>query len=422
MRFAVDLHLHSRYAYATSRYADLEHLARWAQLKGVGLFATGDFTHPRWLQELKDKLEPAEPGLFRLKKAFAQPLEKEVPASCRAAPRFMLAVEVSTVYRQAEKARKIHHLLFVPDIASAERLNAQLARYGNLSVDGRPTLLLTSRQLLEIVLATHPQAFLIPAHIWTPWFGLLGSRSGFDSVEAAYGDLTPHIFAAETGLSADPAMCRRVPFLDPLRMVSFSDAHGPQKLGREMTELDTSMSFADIRTALETGKGYLGTLEFYPEEGKYHLDGHRACGVRFTPQETKAHKGICPVCKRRLTIGVLHRVEDLATRASGKDLPPTAGSVTRLIPLPEILAEIAGVGVESKRVQARYATLLAALGPERVILREAPLADISAADTERLAEAIRLLREEKVIKEPGYDGVYGRIYLFSEPAAVRKRA
>ncbi len=314
MRFHADLHVHSKYSRATSRDLDLEHLAEWAARKGIGVVGTGDFTHPAWAAELKSKLVPAEPGLFRLQDDIQRAVDERLPPACRARVRFMLEVEISTIYKKVDKTRKIHHLIYAPDFETMDRISAKLGTIGNIRSDGRPILGLDSRDLLEITLESGPDAYLVPAHIWTPWFAALGSMSGFDSVEECYGDLASHIFAVETGLSSDPAMNWRVPSLDRFRLVSNSDAHSPGKLGREATAFDCEIDYFAIRRALETGDGYVGTVEFYPEEGKYHLDGHRKCEVRFEPKETLAHGGLCPVCGQRLTVGVLHRVETLAER------------------------------------------------------------------------------------------------------------
>ena len=305
MRFHADLHIHSKHSRATSRDCDLEHLAYWARKKGIAVVGTGDFTHPAWLAELKQKLVPAEPGLFRLQDEITRAVDSTLPPACAGATRFMLSVEISTIYKKGELTRKIHHLIYVPDFAAAERVAARLARIGNIASDGRPILGLDSRHLLEIVLEASPDAYLVPAHIWTPWFAVLGSRSGFDSVAECYGDLADHVFAVETGLSSDPAMNWRISSLDRYRLVSNSDAHSPAKLGREATLFDTDLDYFALRRALESGAGYVGTVEFFPEEGKYHLDGHRKCGVRLSPEETKAHGGRCPVCGQPVTVGVM---------------------------------------------------------------------------------------------------------------------
>src|SRR5215467_4598483 len=349
MRFHADLHVHSKYSRATSRDLDLEHLAAWACRKGIGVVGTGDFTHPAWCAELKEKLVPAEPGLFRLRDDIEKGVAATLPPACRTAVRFMLEVEISTIYKKGDKTRKVHHLIYAPDFATVDRINARLARIGNIASDGRPILGLDSRDLLEITLESDPGAYFIPAHIWTPWFAALGSQSGFDSIAECYGDLAGNIFAVETGLSSDPAMNWRVSFLDRYRLVSNSDAHSPGKLGREATAFDCDLDYFAIRRALETGRGYVGTVEFFPEEGKYHLDGHRKCNVRLTPRETLANEGRCPVCGERVTVGVLHRIEMLADRREEETKPPTtAGEVTNLVPLAEILSEIVGAGAASK--------------------------------------------------------------------------
>ena len=326
----------------------------------------------------------------------------------------MLSVEISTIYKKGERTRKIHHLIYAPDFASADRLAASLARIGNIASDGRPILGLDSRDLLEIALESGPHSYLVPAHIWTPWFAALGSQSGFDSIEECYGDLADRIFAVETGLSSDPAMNWRVSSLDRCRLTSNSDAHSPGKLGREATQFSCEPDYLAIKRALETGDGYAGTVEFFPEEGKYHMDGHRACAVRLSPRETIARGGLCPVCGSRVTVGVAHRVEMLADRAEGQAPPPTtAGQATNLVPLPEILSEILDSGVASQGVTRVYDRAVAALGPELTLLSQTPVEDIAQCDT-LLAEAIARLRKGSVIREAGYDGEYGVIHLFEE--------
>jgi DNA helicase-2/ATP-dependent DNA helicase PcrA len=414
MRFHADLHVHSKYSRATSRDLDLEHLAWWAARKGIGLVGTGDFCHPAWAAELKDKLVPAEPGLFRLREDIEQGVAATLPPACRTPVRFMLEVEISTIYKKGDKTRKIHHLIYAPDFETADRFAARLGQIGNIKSDGRPILGLDSRDLLEIALESGPGAYLVPAHIWTPWFAALGSQSGFDTIADCYGDLAPHIFAVETGLSSDPPMNWRVSFLDRYRLTSSSDAHSPGKLGREATAFDCDMDYFALRRALETGEGYVGTVEFFPEEGKYHLDGHRNCAVRLTPKETLANGGRCPACGGKVTIGVEHRVEMLADRAVVETPPPTAGAVSSLVPLPEVLSEIAASGVGTKTVERMYDRVIGALGPELLILGEVPVEDIARAESSVLAEAITRLRAGKVIREAGYDGEYGVIKLFED--------
>ena len=423
MTFYADLHVHSKYSRATSRNCDLEHLAIWARKKGIGIVGTGDFTHPAWRAELKEKLVPAEPGLFRLRPDLERFVEERLPAACRSrrtAVRFMLSVEISTIYKKFDKTRKIHHLIYTPDFESTNRVVDSLSRIGNLHSDGRPILGLDSRHLLEIALESGPGSYLVPAHIWTPWFAALGSKSGFDAIDECYGDLAPHIFAVETGLSSDPPMNWRVSSLDRFRLVSNSDAHSPEKLGREVCVFDTDLDYFALRRALETGEGYEGTLEFFPEEGKYHLDGHRACNVRLSPGETRERDGRCPACGKPLTVGVMHRVEDLADRPEEVAPPATAGTMQSLIPLPEILSEIHQVGPKSKRVARHYESLLGRLGPELPLLNSLPLEDITPAASSLVTEAISRLRRQEVTRQAGYDGVYGSIRLFEDDELRRR--
>jgi uncharacterized protein (TIGR00375 family) len=420
MHFHADLHVHSKYSRATSRDLDLEHLAIFAARKGVAVVGTGDFTHPAWRAELKQKLVPAESGLFRLDPEIERSLMRALPPACVMPVRFMLSVEVSTIYKKGERTRKIHHLIYAPDFATVDRLSAALARIGNIASDGRPILGLDSRDLLEITLESNPDAYLVPAHVWTPWFAVLGSQSGFDSIEECYGDLTNHIFAVETGLSSDPAMNWRVSLLDRYRLVSNSDAHSPAKVGREATTFSCDIDYFAIRNALLTGEGFRGTVEFFPEEGKYHLDGHRSCGVRLSPQETRASDGRCPACGEPVTVGVLHRVETLADRVEPTP-PPTSGMVSNLVPLPEILSEITGSGPGSRAVERSYERAISTLGSELSILEVVPIEDIARTDS-LLGEAVARLRAGRVIREAGYDGVYGTIRLFEEGELRRLRA
>ena len=414
MIFHADLHVHSKYSRATSRDLDLEHLAWWAARKGIAVVGTGDCVHPAWLAEIRDKLVPDGNGLFRLKPEIEAAVAKTLPPACQRPARFMLSTEISTIYKKGDKTRKIHHLIYAPDLDTVDRLALWLARIGNIASDGRPILGLDSRDLLEVALESGPGCYLVPAHIWTPWFAALGSQSGFDSIAECYRDLAHHIFAVETGLSSDPAMNWRVSSLDRYRLISNSDAHSPGKLGREATLFSCEPGYAAIRRALETGDGYRGTVEFFPEEGKYHLDGHRACDVRLDPKETIALDGRCPVCGRPVTVGVAHRVEMLADRdAAPAQPPPTAGAVTSLVPLPEILSEIIRSGVASQGVTRAYDRATAALGPELSVLGEVPVADIARLHP-LLGEAVARLRSGAVIRQAGYDGEYGVIRLFGE--------
>ncbi len=411
MPFIADLHLHSHFSRATARDSNPENLALWACKKGIAVLGTGDFTHPGWLAELEEKLEEDPDGLYRLKPALQQAVEQRLPPACRGRTRFLLSGEISCIYKRDGKTRKVHHLILMPDLAAVKRFNERLRRVGNLNSDGRPILGLDSRNLLELALEAHEQAFFIPAHIWTPWFSLFGSKSGFDALEDCFGDLSPHIQALETGLSSDPPMNRRLSALDGYRLVSNSDAHSPGKLGREANLFATPVGYAPMTTALGTGEGFAGTVEFFPEEGKYHLDGHRKCQVRLHPDETRRLGNRCPVCGRPLTVGVLHRVYELADRARPESLQPH----TSLIPLAEVLAELLDCGPATQKVRAGHETLLAALGPEIRILMEHPLEEIAAVGGPLMAEAIRRMRSNQVICEAGYDGEFGVIRLF-QPA------
>lgn len=413
MPFYADLHIHSKYSRATSRDLDFFHLALWAKKKGLGVVGTGDFTHPAWMAAIKEELVPAEPGLFRLRDDLEAAVNAELgPWAAAIAPvRFLLEVEISTIYKQGDKVRKVHHLLYAPDLASADRMVGRLARIGNLAADGRPILGLNSRDLLEICLNAGDDCFLIPAHIWTPWFSVFGSKSGFDRLEECYGDLSPHIFALETGLSSDPPMNWQVSMLDGYRLVSNSDAHSPGNLGREASRFDCDLSYFAIRDALATGRGFGGSVEFFPEEGKYHHDGHRACDFRCEPEESRRLGNLCPVCGAPLTLGVHYRVLELADRAAPQP-PADAPPFHSLIPLPEVLGEIHRTGAKSKTVQHAYERLIARLGPELDILTAVPPDELDRADTPLLGEAIRRMRAGEVIREGGFDGEYGTIRVF----------
>lgn len=417
MHLVADLHIHSHYSRATSKELTLEHLWKWAQIKGVTVVATGDIAHPGWLAEMQQKLAPAEPGLFQLKEEFAATVAADIPPACRGAVRFLLGGEISNIYKRHGKTRKVHNLIFAPDFDAVARLQARLERIGNIRADGRPILGLDSRDLLEIALETDAACHFIPAHIWTPWFALLGSMSGFDAVEECFDDLTPHIFALETGLSSDPPMNWRVSNLDRYTLVSNSDAHSPQKLAREATLFDCELTYDAIFDAMKLGDPatFKGTIEFFPEEGKYHGDGHRKCGVCWEPATTLAHGGICPVCGKQVTVGVLHRVAALADRPVGAR-PPRTHPYVSLTPLPEVLSELYSVGATSRRVQQEYWKLLGKLGPELAILRETRLDAIAAAGGAQLARGIDRLQRGQVDAAPGYDGEYGVIRVFSHKA------
>ncbi len=412
MNFLADLHIHSPYSRATSKSSNLAGLAAWAQVKGIHVLGTGDFTHPGWFAELEDQLVPAEQGLFRLKEPAVPPaLAGTTPAPLDS--RFALTAEISSIYKRHDKVRKVHNIIFCPDLESARAFNARLAAIGNIHSDGRPILGLDSRDLLEIVLEEIPQGFLVPAHIWTPWFSIFGSKSGFDTIEECFGDLSDHIFALETGLSSDPDMNRLISGLDRFTLMSNSDCHSPSKLGREVNLFDCELSFAAMRQALEDpSQGFSGTVEFYPEEGKYHHDGHRKCGVCFDPLTTREHDNICPVCGKPLTVGVSHRVMELADRNTPLYQEQAPGFES-LIPLPEILSELLGVGPASKAVLKQYARLIGKFGSEFRLLRETPVEEISQ-DSTLLGEAIKRVRQRKVIRQAGFDGQFGIIHVFDD--------
>ncbi len=409
--FIADLHIHSRFSRACSKDCDIGHLSWWALRKGLSVLGTGDFTHPAWAAELRETLVPAEPGLFRARPELEQRVVRDLPPACAGTVRFMLSVEISTIYRRADRTRKVHHLIYAPGFDAADRITAALARIGNLASDGRPILGLDSRDLLDITLSADPDCFLVPAHVWTPWFAVLGSKSGFDTVAECYGDLAGHIFAVETGLSSDPPMNWTCSSLDRYRLVSNSDAHSPPMLGREATVFGAGLDYFAMAAALRTGDGLDGTIEFFPEEGKYHLDGHRKCGIRVDPEQTRDLDAVCPRCGKPLTVGVLHRVAELADRPAGFR-PPGAPGYTCLVQLPEIIGEIRGTGPKSKKVAAEIGRLVAALGPELGILRDVPLDDLRRAGGSLLSEAIGRLRRGEVIRDAGFDGEYGTIRLF----------
>ena len=411
--YIADLHIHSRFSRATSRDGDLPHLDWWARRKGIALVGTGDFTHPAWRAELREQLLPAEEGLYRLRDDLRLP---DAPGGV--APRFLITGEISCIYKRDGRTRKVHNLILLPSLEAADELSAKLEAIGNIRSDGRPILGLDSRDLLELTLDTCPDAEFIPAHIWTPHFALFGAFSGFDTMEACFADLTGHIHAVETGLSSDPPMNWRVSALDGLTLVSHSDAHSPSKLGREADVLDTGLNYPELVEAIRTGAGFSGTIEFFPEEGKYHLDGHRNCGVCLTPAETAALGGVCPVCGKKLTIGVEHRVEELADRPAGFR-PKGAKPFECLAPLPEVLAASTGASPTGKATMALYEHLLRELGPEFAILREVPIEDIASAAGPCAAEGIRRLRAGQVERRAGFDGEYGVISLLTPGEIAR---
>lgn len=413
MNFLADFHIHSQFSRAASQKLDLENLYIAAQLKGITVVGTGDFTHPKRFLEISEKLISAEGGLYQLRENIAAVCDKEVPRSCRSTVRFILTAEISNIYKKEGKTRKNHNLIIVSDMEKAVRFSKKLDEIGNIHSDGRPILKIDAKNLLEILLETSENTLLIPAHIWTPWFSVMGSKSGFDSIEDCFEELAEYIFAVETGLSSDPAMNRRVSRLDKYTLISNSDAHSPMNIGREANIFNTDLSYQQMFSAIKNknDENFLGTYEFYPEEGKYHLDGHRKCGIRFLPEETVQNEGICPKCGKPLTIGVLHRIEELADKpanATREKKPPFYSA----IPLTDILAEILKTGPKSKTVQKRYRSLLDEFGSEYNILHRLPTETFRRAGAPLLAEAIFRMRCGKLFIEPGYDGVFGKIRIF----------
>ncbi len=406
MSYAADLHVHSRYAYATSRDLDFDSLARHAKIKGIDLLASADFTHPDWFEESRLKLNDAGTGLFEY-----------------GGVSFILGTEAECHGRQGGRGRRVHVLLFAPDFAAVELINAALIRYGKLGGDGRPALGLLPRELLALIKGIDERCFMIPAHLWTPWFGLYGSKSGYDSLEECFGSDADEIPAIETGLSSDPAMNWRVPSLDNVAIMSFSDAHSAPNLGRELTLVNGEMTYDGLFHAMRR-QDISYTVEFYPEEGKYHHSGHRACHIKMSPDEVREHGVACPTCGRRITVGVSYRVEELGGRKVdtwvGDDgliygdtgRPPFKS----LVPLREILSESLGVGVRTKTVARGYERLIESLGTELSVLMDAPIAEIESASDERTAEGIDRVRRGDIRIEPGYDGVYGTVRVWGDEA------
>ncbi|MBU8849143.1 MAG: endonuclease Q family protein, partial [Desulfobacterales bacterium] len=420
MKFIADLHIHSKYSRATAKNLDFENLYYAAQIKGVQVIGTGDFTYPAWIEEIESKLEETEPGLFSLKKQIAKDIDKTIPENCRNPVRFILQTEISNIYKKNDRVRKNHNLVYFPDIESVKKFNAKLDSIGNIKSDGRPILGLDAADLLSIMLDINDKGFFVPAHIWTPWFSMFGSKSGFDSIEECFGSLKEHIFAVETGLSSDPPMNWRIKDLDDIRLISNSDAHSPGYLGRNASVFDTSLSFAHIRQALEKNdlEKYQGTLDMYPHQGKYHYDGHRKCNICLNPATTAQIDGICPACGRKVTYGVLNRVQELAARPEGY-LPENRHGFKSIVPLADILSEIFEVGPKTKKVAGYYNRAIEILGPELGILLDKSFEEIGTANVPLLAEAIMKVRTGDISIDPGYDGEYGKVKLFSRQEKER---
>ena len=402
MEFVADFHIHSRYSRATSKDMDLEALDKWAKIKGIKVLGTGDFTHPEWLKNLKEKLRPAEQGLFKLK------TETD-------GVRFILTSEISCIYSKLGRVRKIHIIVFAPSFEAVDKINACLNKIGNLKSDGRPILGLDAEELAKIVLDASKDCLIVPAHIYTPWFSLFGSKSGFNSIEECFGEYSKYIYAIETGLSSDPLMNWQLSMLDKVALISNSDAHSPQKIGREANVFNAEISYSAITDAIKSKdpEKFLYTIEFFPEEGKYHFDGHRNCEVSLSPKESKKYNNLCPNCGKPLTIGVLNRVAELADKPEGFK-PPNAIPFKSLVPLAEIIAETLGRGVATKEVIKHYQNLIGKLGPEFNILLNASIKDLKSATLPEIAEGIIRVREGKISVEPGYDGVYGKVRIFSK--------
>ncbi len=401
MRFIADLHIHSRYSRATSRDMELEALALWGKKKGITLIGTGDFTHPTYFAEIRSKLEPFDEGIYVLKRG-----ERET--------KFILTGEVSNIFSQGGKVRKVHTLIFAPSLSAVEAINDRLRSLGKLGSDGRPIFGFPAKDLVKIVLDISGECLVVPAHAWTPWFSVFGANSGFDSLEECFEEEVKHIFAIETGLSSDPEMNWRLSMLDRITLISNSDAHSPNRLGREANVFDCPLNYREIYGAIrgKDPRKFLFTIEFFPQEGKYHFDGHRNCGVLFSPLQTKANDYLCPVCKKRVTVGVMHRVEEMADRPEGF-IPAKSIPCIHLIPLEEIIAESLGIGAGTKGVEAEYDRLIGAGGSELAVLLDLPPEELKRFTSPRVLEGIVRMRQGKVQIVPGHDGVYGKVRLFS---------
>ncbi len=425
MRFAADLHIHSKFSRATSRDMVLENLAAWAKAKGIRLLATGDFTHPEWLFLMKERLKPAGNGFLRLR-APAQPPESAHFGGLPASPEdvsFILATELSFIYSKGGRVRKIHVMVLAPDFESVERINVRLAAVGNLHSDGRPILGMDVKLFCRMIADSCPRSVVIPSHIWTPWFSLFGANSGFDTIEECFEEMTPTIFALETGLSSDPAMNWRLSALDRYALVSNSDAHSPSRIGREANVFDTEFSYRGLMDALRTRdpEKFLHTIEFFPEEGKYHYDGHRKCEVCLHPRESLKRGGLCPKCGKRLTIGVLHRVEELADREPGVDTESRI-PFKNLVPLNEIVAQAVGKTAECQSVWDLTFRFIREFGDELTVLNDVPVSELSRIAPEKVGLGIDRMRKGRISISPGHDGEYGTIRLFDDEAGDERSA
>jgi len=391
----------------------LENLALWGAKKGIKVLGTADFTHPLWLEEIKEKLEPAETGLFKIREKF---VIKDKTGVDPLQTRFILSGEISCIYSKNNKVRRVHHLIYAPSIEIVEKINVQLGWVGKLKSDGRPIIGIDSKELLKILLTASPECVLIPAHVWTPYFGVFGSKSGFDSLRECFDELESHIFAIETGLSADPPMCWRIPFLDNKAIISSSDSHSLHRIGREATIFDTDLSYKGIMEAIRArDQRLIGTIEFFPEEGRYHYDGHAGCKIRFSPEETKKHRGLCPVCGKLVTVGVMARIDELAPEDRPIGFKPAwAKPYYSFIPFDEVIAESLNLGVNTKGVWREYEEAIKNFGSEFNILINASEAELKSKLPPVIAEGVIKMRQGRVYIEPGYDGEYGKIKIFEE--------
>jgi len=416
MRFIADFHIHSKYSRATSKDMDVDNIVEWARLKGIDLMGTGDFTHHLWLEELKLKLEPEGNGLFIYKSNKDSLLDKKKI-------HFILTTEISSIYSKRNKTYRIHNIIFAPSFSTVDKINSVLSRYGNLASDGRPILGLDAAELARIIFDIDENCMLVPGHIWTPWFSLFGSMSGFDRISDCFDAQTPKIFALETGLSSDPAMNWRLSCLDRFSLISNSDSHSPRKIGREANVFDCELSYKEIREVLKTKdkNKFLFTIEFFPQEGKYHFDGHRICGIRWSPQQTKQNKGRCPKCGRAVTVGVMNRVEQLADRPPDV-VPSNAIPFKNLIPLDEIIAQVKGCSNGTAFVEREYRRLVSHFGNEFEILLNVSNEDLLAKMPEGIAQGIIKVRQGKVSILPGYDGEYGTISILADSQSEDKQS
>ena len=415
----IDLHIHSKYSRACSKHLELPTIATACETRGIDIVVTGDMTHPAWFASIKENLVEENSGLYKL-------------ANDQSKTRFILGTEVASIKKHKGQTRRVHLLLFAPTIDVAEIFNAELQRRNfNLTADGRPILGMPSKDILQMMLDIDERMVMIPAHAWTPWFGIFGSKGGYTSLEEAFDELHTNIFAIETGLSSDPLMNWRCSMLDNITMVSSSDAHSLQKLGREANVLQfeskQDITYDEIMRVLRTEdkERFLNTIEFYPEEGKYHMDGHRDCGVMMHPVETEKHKGFCPKCAKPLTIGVMNRVEEMADRTEEEAKVFGADNkvpYTSIVPLPEIIADVYSCGVATKRVVRVYELLTQTLGSEFHILLHASMEDIAAASDTSIADAIDRVRKGHVVVRPGYDGVFGTVKVFEDSITVKRNA